>query len=175
MAKIVWGNVIALIASLLMVYSGIIKKKKKILFVQTVQMLMFVLSNTILGGITGSITNAVGCIRNILCYNNKLKAKEKIILIVISILLSFSFNNLGIIGFLPLISTIAYTLLMDIDDIIKFKLLIIITVTLWLIYDIYIYSYSSAIFDFMNIVANIVSIYQLESARKNKKEKYGRN
>ena len=43
------GNIIALTASLLMVYSGILKEKKKILYVQTVQIGLSVVSNIVLG------------------------------------------------------------------------------------------------------------------------------
>ena len=160
--QIVIGNIIALIASLLMVYSGMIKQKKKILYVQTVQIGMSVISNIVLGGIVGAIINALSCIRNILCYKEKLGLKEKIILTIFSIGLSIPFNNLGIIGILPLISTVTYLWLMSVKDVIKFKFLIIFTMALWLVYDICIKSYSSAVFDFLNIVANIISIIQIK-------------
>lgn len=38
---------------------------------------MSVISNIILGGITGAIINALSMLRNILCYKNKLGLKEK--------------------------------------------------------------------------------------------------
>ena len=159
--NIIIGNIIALIASILMVYSGIIKKKEKIVYIQTVQIMMSVLSNVVLGGKTGAIINALNCLRNILYSKNKLHKKERIIIIILAIILSLSFNNLGLIGILPLISTIAYTMLMNIKDIRKFKLLNIFTMTMWLIYDISIKSYTAAIFDFLNIIANFIAIYQI--------------
>lgn len=167
MIQIIIGNIIALIASILMVYSGIIKQKKKILYVQTVQIGMSVASNIVLGGVVGAIINALSCVRNILCYKDKLGLKEKIIITILATILSIAFNNLGIIGILPLISTIVYLWLMNLKDVIKFKFLIIFTMILWLIYDICIKSYSSAVFDFLNVVANVISIYQI----KCKKEK----
>ena len=159
--QIIIGNIIALIASLLMVYSGLVRKKEKIIYIQTIQMLMFVLSNAVLGGITGIITNIFGCIRNMLCYKKKLKNKEKIMLVVITSIFSLFFNNLGLWGLLPLISTVVYTLLIDLKDVVKFKILVISTVILWFIYDIYIQSYTSAIFDFMTIITNTIAIYKL--------------
>ncbi len=166
MIQIVIGNIVALIASLLMVYSGLIKQKKKILYVQTVQIGLSVISNIILGGIVGAIINALSCVRNILCYKDKLGIKERIIITILALILSISFNNIGIIGILPLISTIVYLWLMNIENVTKFKILIIFTMLLWFIYDIYIKSYSSAVFDFMNIIANIFSILKM------KKKKY---
>lgn len=166
MLYIVIGNIIALIASILMVYSGLIKEKKKILYVQTIQIGLSVISNLVLGGITGAIINAISCVRNILCYKERLNLKAKIIIVILAIIISLLFNNLGIIGILPIISLVTYTLLMNTKDVIKFKVLIIFTMLMWLIYDLYIKSYSSAVFDFMNIIANIVSIYQLKNKVK---------
>ena len=168
MINIIIGNIIALIASILMVFSGIVKQKKKILFIQTIQIALSILSNIILGGIVGAIINFLSCVRNILCYKNKLNLNYKIIISILAIFLSVKYNNLGLIGILPLISTIIYLWLMNIESVIQFKILIIITMLLWGIYDLYIKSYSSAIFDFGNIIANYISILQLGKL-KNKK------
>ena len=91
--QIIIGNIIALIASIIMVYSGYLKQKKKILYVQTIQIGLSVLSNIVLGGITGAIINAISYVRNILCYKEKLNNKSKIILIAFATILSLCFNN----------------------------------------------------------------------------------
>ena len=161
MLYIIIGNIVALIASLVMVYSGILKSKKKMLYAQTIQIGLFVLSNFLLGGITGAIINIFSCVRNILCYKDKLDLRAKIILIFLSMAISIIFNNLGAIGLLPVISTVIYIILMNTKDIIKFKWLNIFTMLMWLIYDLFIKSYTSAVFDFMGIVANMVSIIQI--------------
>ncbi len=166
MVSIIIGNVIALIASVMMVYSGFLKQKKKILYIQTAQIILSVFSNIVLGGISGAIINALSCVRNILCYKDKLDVRAKIILILLAIILSLIFNNLGFIGLFPLISTVTYILLMNTKNVVKFKWLIIFTMLMWLIYDLFIKSYTSAIFDFMNIVANIISIIQILSKSK---------
>ena len=159
--SLIIGNLIALIGSILMVYSGILQEKKKILYVQTIQISLFVISDLILGGITGAIINAVSLIRNILCYKNKLDIKSKILITGANLILCILFNNLGLIGFLPLISTISYIWLMTIKDVKKFKLLIAFTMLLWLIYDISIRSYTKALFDFINLSANMISLMNI--------------
>lgn len=170
MIQIIIGNIIAFIAAILMAYSGIIKQKKKILYLQTVEIILYTISDLVLGGITGAIINAVSAFRNILFYKNKLELKEKVIITVISIIFSFRFNNLGLIGIFPLLSSLLYLWLMNIENIIKFKYLLIVTTILWFIYDIYIKSYSSAIFDFINILANIISIIQINNVKKKKNQ-----
>ena len=165
MVSIIIGNIIALIASILMVYSGMLKQKKKILYVQTVQIGLSVVSNIVLGGITGAIINAISMIRNIICYKEKLGTREKIIITILAVVLSLIFNNLGIIGILPVISTVTYVWLMNVKDVRKFKLLIAFTMLMWLIYDTVIKSYTSAIFDFMNLIANVITVFQIRKLK----------
>lgn len=161
MIQIIIGNVIAFIASILMVYTGYIKEKKKIIYIQTVQIGLSVLSNLFLGGYTGAIINVLSCVRNILCYKDKLGLKEKIILIILSIGISIAFNNLGWIGLLPVISTVLYILLMDIKDVCKFKYLTIVTMVMWLVYDFYIKGYVAGVFDCLCIITNAIALIQL--------------
>lgn len=163
--NIIIGNIVALISSILVVYIGTIKNKQKIIIVQTIQIIISIISNIILGGITGAIINSSNCIRNILCCKNKLTFKLKILLILITIIVSLKFNKLGLIGFLPLISTIIYTLLIETKDIIKFKQIYILCMFLWFIYDLFIQSYTSSIFDFLTIITSTIAIHQLSKKR----------
>ncbi len=169
MVQIVIGNMIAFIASILMVFAGLQKKKKKILFIQIIQIALSVISNLVLGGYTGAIINAVSCVRDILCYKDKMGNKEKIIIIVLAVGLSITFNNLGWIGLLPVVATVLYIIFMNTKDVVRFKYLIIFSMIMWLVYDIYIKSYTSGIFDFMSVIANLIAIYQIKN--KNHKEK----
>ncbi len=106
--NIITGNIIGLIAAIIMMLSGVIKSKKKILIWQTIQIGITVISNIILGGITGIIVNLLSVIRNILCYKDKLNIIAKIIISSLATIISIKFNNLGIVGYLPVISTLTY-------------------------------------------------------------------
>ena len=165
MVQIIIGNIIALIASILMVLAGFQKKKKKILFIQIIQIALSVISNLVLGGYTGAIINAVSCVRDILCYKEKMGDKEKIIIIILAVGLSFAFNNLGWIGLSPLVATVVYIIFMNTKDVVRFKILIIFSMIMWLIYDLYIKSYTSGVFDFMSVIANLIAILQIRKCR----------
>ena len=102
------GNIFALMASIAMIITGILKDKKQILIVQAIQIGLFVISNLVLGGYVGAIINAISLIRNIICYKDKLGIKEIIIITILSVGLSLCFNNLGIVGLLPLIASTLY-------------------------------------------------------------------
>ena len=162
------ANIIALIGSLLLVFTGSSKEKSKIIVIQTIQIILFVISNILLDGMTGAIINILCIIRNILYYKNLLKTNAKAILIILSLLFTISFNNLGFIGLLPLISNITYILFMHLRNVVHFKLLIAFNTFCWLIYDFSIKSYTSAVFDFLTIVATFISIYQIKHTNKKK-------
>ncbi len=166
MIHLVCGNFVALIASILMAYSGSVKDNKKIIYIQTIQILLLTASTLILGGYTGAIVNAISVLRNVLCYKDKLTNTMKTILILLCIPPSILFNNLGFLGLLPLVSTILYTCFMNVKSTIKLKFLLIITLILWIIYDVLIHSYTSALFELITVILHTITIYQL--SRKNK-------
>jgi hypothetical protein len=156
------GNIIALIAAVIMMYTGYVKNKKKIIFLQTVQIGMSVISNLVLGGISGAVVNAVSCVRNIVCYKNKLDMKAKMIFVVVTTILTIAFNNLLFIGLLPLAASLTYIVFMTERNVIKFKIMTIATLIMWGIYDLYIQSYTAACFDFLTVATNIIAIVQIK-------------
>lgn len=164
--SILIANIISLIASVLTIPAGLFKKKKSIIFIQIIQIGLYALSNLVIGSITGFIVNILGCYRNILTYKNKLTKKAITIIIVITTILSLIFNNLSIIGLLPLVSSIIYILYIKTKDIIKLKYVIIITLILWLIHDVYVKAYVTAIFDFIGIISNLISIIKIQSKKR---------
>ena len=161
MVFIVVGNIIALAASLLMVYSGILKKAKDVIYVQCMELTLFTASNLVLGAFPGAIVQALNLVRDVAFYKDKLNKTVKTILSILIIFLCIYFNNLGIFGYLPLICAISYLWLIDIPDPIKFKYLNVFTMILWLIYDLYILSFTSAIFDLATIITNIIALFKL--------------
>ena len=157
------GNIIAWTGSILKVYVGVIKDKTGIYFVQSLQIALLAISNLVLNGISGFIINTINLIRNIICYKEALSLKVKILLSIISIILTIYFNNHGLLGYLPLISGLIYLWFMTVKDVIKFKILIIVSVVFWLIYDITIQSYTASLFDLITIIVSSISVIKLKT------------
>lgn len=169
MSLVLIGNIIALIASFLILIISYLKNKKDIIKVQTLQVILLAISNIVLGGITGAITNSITVIRNILCYKEKLTKKKAIVIATLIATLGLLFNDSGLIGLLPLSSTIIYTLFINTKDPIKLKLLILMNLVFWGIYDLTIKSYTSAFFEFTGSISSIVTIIQMTKNNKNYK------
>lgn len=168
---IILGNIVALIASLFMVYAGLLKKKSKILLFQCIELALYTISNLILGGIPGAIINFLGMIGNILGYKNKLNIVAKIILTILTIILTILFNNLGIFGYLPLICMVTYLWIIDIKNVFTFKIFLLIIMILWSVYDFSIKSYVTTAFDIFTIISIIISMVQLKKNNKKNRNK----
>lgn len=168
---VIIGNIIAFIASIFMVVAGLLKDRKQILVVQTIQMALFIASNVVLKGYTAVVINAISIIRNLFAYKDKLSNTVSYILLALTAIFTFIFNNHFIIGLLPLVGTIVFTLNLNNKNIIKLKLALSFSMLMWLIFDIYIQSYSSALFDFLSMAAGILTIYQIKTNKEKNKNK----
>jgi len=164
--NIIIANIIDLVAAVVQVGSGAIKKKSKILIVQTIQLLMQAVSMLLLGGVTGAVSNVLSCFRNFLCYKDKLNVVWKVVLIVASIGFTIALNDQGFLGIIPAAVCTVYIIFMDIKDPVKFKLLVTLSFVPWAVYHFILKSYTGAIFDAATVVTNTVTLIKMVKENK---------
>ena len=160
------ANVIDFLAAMLQVGSGFVKKKAKILIIQTVQLLMQAVSILLLGGVTGAVSNILSCYRNYLCYKDKLTNLWKFILIAASIVMTVLLNEQGFLGMMPAAICAVYIIFMDVKDPVKFKLLVTLTFIPWVFYHFALKAYVAAIFDITTIATNAIALYQMSKSKQ---------
>lgn len=171
---IIIGNVISLIACIIMVISGYIQSKNKILRLQSIQIGLSAVACCVLSAYSGMIINILSVFRNILAQKNKLSWSYKILILSITVTLSIiatllksiAISYIDWVGFVPLFSTVTYTLLMDKLDGISFKYLVIFTMVVWIIHDFFSKNYVSVFFNIMNIITSFIAIYKLSRNKK---------
>lgn len=161
------ANAIDFVAALLQVGSGFVKKKAKILIIQTVQLLMQGVSILLLGGVTGAVSNILSCYRNYLCYKDKLNNLWKFILIAASVVMTLLLNNQGLLGIMPAAICAVYIIFMDVKDPVKFKLLVTLTFIPWVFYHFALKAYVAAIFDVATVLTNGIALWQMKQMGKN--------
>ena len=164
--NIIIANIIDFVAAIVQVGSGAIKKKSRILIVQTVQLLMQAVSMLLLGGVTGAVSNVLSCFRNFLCYKDKLNVVWKAILIVASIGFTIALNDQGLLGIIPAAVCTIYIIFMDVKDPVKFKLLVTLSFVPWAVYHFILKSYTGAIFDVATVVTNAVTLFKMVKDNK---------
>lgn len=165
------GNILAFIGSLLMIYSGTILNKKKILLVEIIEMIILALGNIVVAGIHGALVNLLNMTIDILCFKGKLNFKSKSVLTVGMLLLQFNIKEVSILGTLIIIAALTNLWLMDTKNVAFYKGLCIFAMVTWLMYDISLSLYTAVIFDVITIGVNIVSIIRIKQTRRRKVKK----
>lgn len=160
------ANIVALVGSLLMVGVGLLKKKNQILLIQCVQFSIQGAANLLLGGMTGVIANAVSIARNLFCLKFEYTAGWKVIFLAVQVMLSLGTNNLGMLGWLPVISAMIYTWFLDVKDEVQLKIVMIAAQIMWVIYDFMLMNYVAFAFDLLTIGSNSLGIRLILKERK---------
>ena len=164
MNTVLLGNIVALIGAALMVSTGFLKTKKQILAAQCFQYGVLSASNAILGAFTGITANVIGIARNLFCMKREFTVPWKLAFIAAQLALLFAFNADGWLGLLPAAATCVYTWFLDLKDERKLKLVIILTVLCWAVYDFLFRNYVTFAFDLGTVVSNTVGIFTLRKA-----------
>ena len=164
MNTVLLGNIVALIGAALMVSTGFLKTKKQILVAQCFQYGALSASNAILGAFTGITANVIGIARNLFCMKREFTVPWKLAFIAAQLALLFAFNSDGWLGLLPAAATCVYTWFLDLKDERKLKLVIILTVLCWAVYDFLFRNYVTFAFDLGTVVSNTVGIITLRKA-----------
>ena len=159
------GNAVSMIGCLIMVAIGFLKKKSHILIAQSVQCCFMGFGNLILGGVSGFICNIVTIIRNLVFVKYPVTTKLKIFFIALQFVLSIGSLQVGLIGWLPLISAALFTWYLDTSSTAKLKIVILCTQVMWLAYDLYYRNYAAAAFDVMTMVSNIIGFFMVRKTK----------
>lgn len=161
---IIIANIISVISCTMMVLIGFIKNKNKILLSQCVQFTLMGISHYLLGGMGGLVATVVSIIRNIVFFKFKTSVPLKILFVALSVVLSIGTITPNPVTWLPVIATCMFTWVIDSDDIIKFKWVMIITVCMWFVYDLVHLNFVSAAFDAFSVVSTGISIWQIKKS-----------
>lgn len=165
---VIFANVISLVGAVIMVMIGFVPQRDRILKLQCVQWLIMGIANAMLGGVTGLISNLVSIVRNLWSLKRQLTVPVILVFIVLQIALSLPFNNLGLLGWLPTIAAIAFTLFLNAKDARVLKWAIIFGQVLWSIFDFSLMNYSAFAFDVFTIISSLVGIWQLRKHGQSK-------
>lgn len=166
MTSILIGNIISLVGCTLMVCIGFIKEKKRILTAQCFQFGILSISNLVLGGNMGFVSNIVSIIRNLVFSRWKSTTALKLLFIAVQLLLSLRASEGGLVGWLPVLATILFTWFIDTKSEVTLKTVIIVSEVFWLVYDLCHLNYVSVCFDAFTMLSNFAGILMLRRPRK---------
>jgi len=154
------ANIFSFIWAILLWISTFSKKRNKMLSIQTWDCIFNSLACLFSWSYAGFTTNIISGIRNILNIKDKM---TKWLLIFITVLILFIWiisNQSGIIGLLPPIASVQYTLWSSTTKSAqRTRIWLIINITMWLIHDTFMKIYPSAVMDIIIIIAATINIF----------------
>ena len=161
--SLIIGNIFALL-SVIFVFISVVKKKKTDLIGWQVMNVAFcIFSSIALFAYAALATNCVSLIRNMLAYKKKLTATAMFILSVLTVVIGLYVNNLGIIGWLAIMASTGYTILMyTTKNAQQMRYAVIFSSGLWVIHDFYVQSYPTVIAGCFLIAWTIIQILKHE-------------
>ncbi len=162
---VVLGNVISFVGCLLMVAIGFLRKKEQILSVQCLQFAVMGAGNLVLGALSGTISNAVSILRNLVFARCRITVGLKVLFIVIQAGLSLGALSQGWLEWLPLLAAAIFTWFLDTKSEVTLKTVIIGTSCMWLIYDFFHWNYVAMAFDILTVCSNVIGIWMVKKEK----------
>ncbi len=166
--NIVIGNGISLIAGVFIILSMWVNDEKKAYKYQFWNAFILIISSVFFLSWTGVTTMAIAATRNAMVYKDKLTFNWTIFFIIISVVLGFAVNTMGIVGWLPIIAIVQITLCNYYLKTIKsIKSGFILNSVIYIIYFLAIYDFSSAIIESVTASIGLISLARLLKDSKN--------
>lgn len=107
---IIIGNLCTLLAMGANALSSTRKTSKDVLRVQNLSQISYFVSGILLGGYSAAVQNVVSILRNVAAIRNVKSKTVEWILTIAGVVLGVVFNNRGLLGLLPVLGTLQYTL-----------------------------------------------------------------
>ena len=165
--NIVIGNIISFFSALCMILSCCSKDMKKVFAYQFGECFLLAIASCFFGTFSAVITLLLCAIRNIIVAYNKFTKPLMIIFVILVSLFGILVNNRGIIGLLPVIATIEYTICCYfITDLKGTKISILVNLLIWVVYSFIILDFSTAILDSVIAIIDIIAIVKLLKHKK---------
>lgn len=164
------GNCISFVGCFLMIAIGFIKKKEHILTAQCGQFTIQGIAHLILGAVSGFLSCMISLVR-ILVFTRvkKVTVWHKLGFLALQAVLTIALGADSIVDWLPMLSVVLYTWYLDTDSAVLFKIVNIVGVAMWVIYDLVFLNYVAFTFDILTVVSTTIGIFMILWGSKKEK------
>ncbi len=168
MNEILIGNLCSLCAIATDTFSGTRKKRSEILSIQIVSSVFYSAGTIVLKGYSSSVQSAVAILRNLAAIKNVKSKAVEWTLILLGVILGFVFNNRGLIGCLPIVANLEYSIAVFRfkDDERKLKVAFILSMLLFFVFGISIMNYVAAAGNVVVAVTTAISLLKGTAQKK---------
>ena len=159
----------SLIGAITMMLSGAAKSREETFKLQVTDCIAHAIANVLLGGWSGAIATTISLIRAIISIKGKMNRATQAVLCSLMIVFGASFSHIGLIGLLPIISNVGYTIIgcSKSADFKKLKVSLAVSMLLWSVYDFAIGAYPTVAAD---LITAGMCVYAIAHHKSNKTE-----
>lgn len=162
MNGILIGNLCSLCATLTDSVSGTRKTKNAMLLMQIVSQVFYTTASLALRAYSATVQNVVAMVRNLIAIKGKSSRATEVALVILPVVLGIWFNNRGLIGLLPVIANLEYSLAVFrlSDRPLKLKYAFIINNLLFCVFNFAVMNFVGGISMIVVSVTTVISILQ---------------
>lgn len=161
------GILLSVITSSLLIFSLFQDNKEKMLLFQSIETGLNLFKNLFLGGYSGTLTQGFALLRNLLGHKGKLSKQASILIIAAQLIVGIALNREGVWGFIPIFASTSYSWgLYKLRETQALRWLFISNLSLWLIYEIHLKDFPSALTSLGIITFNLIAILKNRSKAK---------
>ena len=157
---VVIGNLCSLCAMITDSISSTRKTAKGVLMVQNVSQVFYFIGSIVLKGYSSAVQNAVSFLRNILAIAGVKSKWVQWLMVVLGVGLGVYFNNLGLVGWLPIIANFIYTVSVFrfSDNETALKISFVICVGMFCVFNAFILNFVGVASNFFVLVTALISL-----------------
>lgn len=160
--NIIVGNFISLIAGVFIMLSMWVNDEKEAYKYQFWNAFILMISSVFFLSWTGVTTMAIAASRNAMVYKDRLTFNWTIVFIIVSVVLGFLVNTMGLVGILPIIAIVQITLCnYYLKSIKHIKISFIVNSAIYIVYFLAIFDFSSTIIESITALIGLVSLFRL--------------
>ena len=159
MNNIIIGNLISFVAATFVAASCLVNNRKTIFFLQFLNNAVLAVAALFFGAYSSITTLVICSVRNIVIVKNRFDKKAVIITILLVTAAGLTANNRGLLGLLPILCAVRYTICIYLfTDVKRTRINILIDQITWAIYSFLILDICSALTSLVVAAVDIVSM-----------------
>lgn len=160
MVNIILGNIASLLSCLLDSFSATKKNKKDMLKIQCFSVLIYMIANTLLQAYSAVVQNICALVRNVLAANGIKNNIIEYIIVLAALFFGIYFNNLGLIGLLPVFGNVEYSICMFVlkDNVRGLKISFLICNICFIVLNLYIKNYVGFVFTAITASTTVINL-----------------
>ena len=162
-AKVIIANAIGFMAFIISLIAFHKKEKEKIFKNTLISNILNLIHYLVLNANSGIATKIIAILRDLSMVKqekyNILKSKKMLIVFVCAYIILMIITYQGFISIFSLLAALIYTIFCWNGDVKTVRYIVIFTNVLWLIYNIFVKSYTGAMANFISIVSTFIAIF----------------